>query len=155
MDSDLTNDPAFIPQFAAKLSEGRWDLVKASRYVPNGGMRGVPARRRAVTIAGNAVARTLFGMGIRDCTNGFRAVRLELISDVTFKETGFPIILEELLILKKRGARATSNSARPREMARYPARRKCAATVLPSIPFAPRMRTVAISGPRAAGPRPP
>jgi dolichol-phosphate mannosyltransferase len=107
MDSDLTNDPELIPRFVEKVAEGRFDLVKASRYVRDGGMRGVPMRRRAITVLGNALARTLFAMGIRDCTNGFRAVRLDLICDVNFVENGFPIILEELLVLKQRGARAT------------------------------------------------
>lgn len=107
MDSDLTNDPALIPQFAAKMAAGQFDLVKGSRYVRGGGMRGVPWQRQAVTILGNKVASILFGLGIKDCTNGFRAVRLSLIHDATFHERGFPIILEELLLLKKRGARVS------------------------------------------------
>jgi hypothetical protein len=46
-------------------------------------------------------------MGLKDCTNAFRAVRLELLRGVVFKERGFAVLLEELLILKKRGARVT------------------------------------------------
>jgi len=106
MDSDLTNDPALIPVFWERLSEGRYDLIKASRYVSGGGMNGVPVRRQLPSRLGNWLASKLFGMGIRDCTNGFRAVRLGLVADLTFRERGFPIILEELLALKKLGARA-------------------------------------------------
>jgi dolichol-phosphate mannosyltransferase len=106
MDSDLTNDPALIPRFAAKIAEGDYDLVKASRYIPGGGMRRVPWRRQMVTIWGNRLASVLFGMGIRDCTNGFRAVRLAMIQDIDFRENGFPIIAEELYHLKRKGARA-------------------------------------------------
>ena len=70
---DLTNDPALIPRFAELLAGDQYDLVKASRYVPGGGMRGVPWQRQAVTIVGNKIASRLFGLGLRDCTNGFRA----------------------------------------------------------------------------------
>jgi dolichol-phosphate mannosyltransferase len=106
MDSDLTNDPALIPRFAAKIAEGGYDLVKASRYISGGGMSGVPWWRQMFTIWGNRLASRLFRMGIKDCTNGFRAVRLEMIRDIAFQENGFPIILEELYHLKRRGARA-------------------------------------------------
>jgi len=107
MDSDLTNDPALMPQFAEKLRGGAYDLVKASRFVTGGGMRGVPWRRQIFSIAGNKVASILFNMGLRDCTNGFHAVRLRLIADEVFEEKGFPFLLEELYILKKKGARTT------------------------------------------------
>jgi dolichol-phosphate mannosyltransferase len=106
MDSDLTNDPGLIPAFAEKLAQGSYDVVKASRYIPNGGMKGVPAYRRGISIAGNQVASRLFGMGIRDCTNGFRAIRLSMVADLELKEKGFPMIMEELYHLKKKGARA-------------------------------------------------
>jgi len=106
MDSDLTNDPALIPTFAERFREGRYDLIKASRYMQGGGMAGVPLWRQIPTRAGNWLARHLFGMGIRDCTNGFRAVRLSLLADATFQERGFPQILEELTLLKRKGARA-------------------------------------------------
>lgn len=105
MDSDLTNDPALIPRFAELLAGDQYDLVKASRYVPGGGMRGVPWQRQAVTIVGNKIASRLFGLGLRDCTNGFRAVRLSMIVDAQFHERGFPQIVEELLYLKQKGAR--------------------------------------------------
>ncbi len=107
MDSDLTNDPALIRVFAEKLAGGAYDVVKASRYVAGGGMRGVPLWRQVPTRLGNWLATRLFGMGIRDCTNGFRAVRLSLFADLTFHERGFPQILEELLALKRQGARGT------------------------------------------------
>jgi len=107
MDSDLTNDPELIPTFAALAAEGRYDVIKASRYVKGGGMRGVPLYHRAVTIVGNKIAALLFGMGIHDCTNGFRAVRLRLLSGLNFSQNGFPVIAEELYLLKTRKALAT------------------------------------------------
>jgi dolichol-phosphate mannosyltransferase len=99
MDSDLTNDPADISRFVERMERG-FDLIKASRYVPRGGMKGVPWKRRAISAAGNCVARILFGMGLRDCTNGFRAVRSGILAKMELKEKGFPIIMEELYYCK-------------------------------------------------------
>lgn len=106
MDSDLTNDPALIPAFAEKLRPGNVDLIKASRFVSGGGMLGVPWRRQIFSIVGNRVASLLFNMGLKDCTNGFHAVRLSLLKDEVFKERGFPFLLEELYKLKRAGARS-------------------------------------------------
>jgi glycosyltransferase involved in cell wall biosynthesis len=107
MDSDLTNDPRLIPLFWEKLKTNSYDFVKASRYIKGGGMHGVPLRRQIPTIVGNRLARFLFGMGINDCTNGFRAVRLSLLQNVRFEERGFPSIVEELYVLKTKGAKGT------------------------------------------------
>jgi dolichol-phosphate mannosyltransferase len=95
MDSDLTNDPADITKFVDRMQEW-FDMIKASRYTTGGGMQGVPWNRRAISRAGNVVARLLFGMGIRDCTNGFRAVRTSILKQMDLRENGFSIIMEEL-----------------------------------------------------------
>jgi len=95
MDSDLTNDPADIPKFAARMESGI-DVIKASRFIKGGGMRGVPWRRSIFSVVGNLAARALFHVGVHDCTNGFRAVKVALLSRMSLKEPGFPIILEEL-----------------------------------------------------------
>jgi len=104
MDSDLTNDPELIPQFH-KAIQGNVDVVKASRYIPTGGMSGVPMYRQMISRYGNVIASTLFNIGVRDCTNGFRAVRLSMLKDLSLKERGFASIMEELYHLKKLGAR--------------------------------------------------
>jgi dolichol-phosphate mannosyltransferase len=95
MDSDLTNDPADIVKFVVQMDKG-CDVIKASRYTAGGGMPGVPWKRRVISQAGNAVARILFGTGLRDCTNGFRAVRTSILARTNLQENGFPIIVEEL-----------------------------------------------------------
>jgi dolichol-phosphate mannosyltransferase len=105
MDSDLTNDPNLIPNFAEIVSTGNYDLVKASRYVTGGGMKGVPAYRMAFTIVGNFIASKLFGMGVKDCTNGFHAVRLSLLVNEVFHERGFPFLLEEMYVLMRKKAK--------------------------------------------------
>lgn len=103
IDSDLTNDPKYIPVFAQFL-ESSYDCVKASRYIVGGGMKGVPWRRYWASWLGNQVAKRCFRMGIHDCTNGFRMLRLEAVKNLTYTERGFGSILEELLYLKQTGA---------------------------------------------------
>ena len=104
MDSDLTNDPADIPRFLAAIGAGA-DVVKASRFRRGGGMRGVPWTRAAFSVAGNMLAAVLCGVGVRDCTNGFRAVRTALLLRMKLRERGFAVIMEELWWCKALGAR--------------------------------------------------
>jgi len=95
MDSDLTNDPADLERFAAEMEKGT-DVIKASRFVKGGGMQGVPWQRALVSRMGNWVASFLFRVGVRDCTNGFRAVKTSILAQMQLTERGFPMIVEEL-----------------------------------------------------------
>lgn len=103
MDSDLTNDPKYIPSFAKNISE-KFDCIKASRYIKGARTVNVPQYRKLISKIGNYIASILFNIDIKDCTNGFRMVRLELLNGITFRENNFSIILEELYYLKKRKA---------------------------------------------------
>jgi glycosyltransferase involved in cell wall biosynthesis len=104
MDSDLTNHPRFLPLFVAQMRSG-FDLIKASRYMPGGGVDGVPWWRYWISRFGNALAARLYGAGIHDCTNGFRAVRSDLFCALPLRENRFPIIMEELYYAVARGWR--------------------------------------------------
>lgn len=104
MDSDLTNPPKYIVDFIKVMSEDI-DCVKASRYIKGGKVVNVPYFRQLISIIGNYIASLLFNVGIKDCTNGFRMVRLELLKGIKFKEKSFSIILEELYYLKKKHSR--------------------------------------------------
>jgi dolichol-phosphate mannosyltransferase len=95
IDSDLTNPPDDLLKIGELADQGH-SYIKASRFVFGGGMISVPFWRQAVSYAGNTVGRKLFGTGIRDVTNGFRAVRTDIFLSWPLKERGFPIIVEEL-----------------------------------------------------------
>lgn len=99
MDSDLTNDPADIPRFVDKMLEG-YDVIKATRYSEGGAVRGVPAYRVAISRSGNWIARHLYRLPVSDCTNGFRAVRIDILHQMELTERKFPIIMEELYYCK-------------------------------------------------------
>src|SRR5919108_2274458 len=67
MDADLTHAPEDLPRLVAPiLVEERADFVLGSRYVPGGGMRGVPLARRVISVVGNHVARRLLGVPVGD-----------------------------------------------------------------------------------------
>lgn len=104
MDSDLTNNPKDVVRFV-KLMKPQIDCVKASRYIKGGYVEGVSFFRRTVSTIGNVFASFVFNIGVKDCTNGFKMVRLSLLKGVTFKENNFSIILEELYYLKKKHAK--------------------------------------------------
>lgn len=99
MDSDLTNDPGDIFKFVQKMNEGV-DIIKATRYSDGGGIDGVPFNRWIVSWFGNKLAKALFRLPISDCTNGFRAVKSNLLGDVPFAENDFSIIMEELYAVR-------------------------------------------------------
>lgn len=103
MDSDLTNDPKFIPDFYAQIPYD-YDCVKASRYIKGGKMDGVETHRQLISKTGNLLASALFGLGIKDCTNGFRMLKVSTVRTLTYHERGFASILEEMLFLKKQRA---------------------------------------------------
>lgn len=104
MDSDLTNDPQQIKDFA-KYINFNVDCIKASRYINDGKVDNVPVFRQVISVIGNTLAAIFFNIGIKDCTNGFRMVRVAKLKGLKFKEKNFSIILEELYYLKKRGAK--------------------------------------------------
>lgn len=107
MDSDLTNPPEHVERFFQPMLDGI-DLVKGCRFGASGDMEAVPWRRRAFSIAGNAVARACFRMGLADCTNGFRAIRAQAFVEMPLTERGFAVILEELYWAKRSGMTVAS-----------------------------------------------
>ncbi|MDD5302623.1 MAG: glycosyltransferase [Elusimicrobia bacterium] len=98
LDADLTTDPKYIADFVEKM-RGDYDVIKATRYSLGGGMKGVPPHRVLISRAGNALARLLFRLPIADCTNGFRAVKTDILVRLPLREKGFAVIMEELYYL--------------------------------------------------------
>ena len=95
MDSDLTNHPKYLTDFHKKMCEG-WDYIKATRYAKGGCAKGVPWRHRVISIVGNTIARNLYGLPLTDITNGFRAVKVDVLKQMDLRENDFSIIVEEL-----------------------------------------------------------
>jgi len=71
MDSDLSHDPAALPDILGGL--GRANLVIGSRYVPGGSIPQWAWHRRLLSEAGNRYAAVMLGMKVKDLTSGYRA----------------------------------------------------------------------------------
>jgi dolichol-phosphate mannosyltransferase len=96
MDSDLSHRPADLRMLVAALAGGA-DVALGSRFVPGGGMEGVPLWRVVISRAGNAFGRVVLGVPIRDLTTGYRAVRRPVLEKIVLGEDGFTIQLESVV----------------------------------------------------------
>lgn len=95
MDSDLTNHPKYLQKFYEKMVDG-CDYIKATRYAKGSATVGVPLQHRILSAMGNLLAKILYGLPLTDLTNGFRAVRVNILKKMNLSEPGFSIIMEEL-----------------------------------------------------------
>ena len=96
MDSDLSHRPQDVRRLVAAIESGA-DVALGSRFVPGGGMEGVPLWRVLISRAGNAFGRRVLGVPIRDLTTGYRAVRRSVMEAVVLGEDGFTIQLESVV----------------------------------------------------------
>lgn len=95
MDADGSHDPAVLPTLLAASAAA--DVVIGSRYVPGGGIDRWAWWRRALSRGGNAYARTLTGVPVRDLTSGYRVLRrpvLEAIDVASLASDGYAFQLE-------------------------------------------------------------
>lgn len=84
MDADLSHDPATVDILVAGTATA--DVVIGSRYVPGGGVRNWPRRRRLLSAAGNRYVRAATGMPVADATSGFRAFRACVLDAIAVRE---------------------------------------------------------------------
>lgn len=83
MDADFSHSPQDVPRLLGELDRG-YDFVIGSRWLEGGK---IPSDwsflRRSVSRWGNLSTRFISGLyHIRDCTNGFRAIRADLLRQV-------------------------------------------------------------------------
>jgi len=75
--------PALLDALAADPTVG---LAIGSRYVPGGGLADWAVGRRLLSRAGNAYARAMLGLRVRDVTAGYRAYRAEVLRGMPLHE---------------------------------------------------------------------
>lgn len=85
MDGDFSHKPEDVPRLMAQIDHGA-DVVIGSRYVHGGSIpKEWHVLRRAISMFGNLVARYIAGIDeVRDCTAGFRAIRVSVLKHVDF-----------------------------------------------------------------------
>jgi dolichol-phosphate mannosyltransferase len=74
MDADGSHRPQDLPRLLAAVVEGA-DLALGSRWVQGGSVVNWPRLREVLSRGGNAYARIVLGIPLRDATGGFRAFR--------------------------------------------------------------------------------
>lgn len=107
MDSDFSHDPAVVPQLVAAIRGGA-DAVIGSRYVVGGGTVDWPVHRRLLSRLGNLYTGAILGVGVRDCTSGFRAYRAQALRSIRPETTGadgYAFLTELVARLSRQGSR--------------------------------------------------
>ncbi len=91
MDADGSHQPEQLPLLLDALRDGA-DLVIGSRWVRGGSVVNWPLHRKALSVGGNAYARLLLGIPVRDITAGYRLFRrgtLESIDLARVQSSGY------------------------------------------------------------------
>jgi dolichol-phosphate mannosyltransferase len=81
MDADGSHPADRLPaMLAAARASDEVELVIGSRWVPGGSVVDWPAHRELLSRGGNAYARVMLGLGVRDITAGFRVYRAHVVA---------------------------------------------------------------------------
>ena len=109
MDTDLSHDPGYLPDFLTAFAEGA-DVVVGSRNVPGGGVEGWGLGRHVLSKGGSLYSRVILGLQVRDLTSGYKGFRAEVLrrldlSNVRSNGYSFQVELTSRALL--RGFRVT------------------------------------------------
>jgi len=97
MDADLSHDPKYLPAMVSMAE--KHDLVLGSRYMNGVSVANWPLRRLVLSIAANRYVRIITGLGVTDCTSGFRCWRREALAQIdldAIKSHGYAFLTELL-----------------------------------------------------------
>jgi dolichol-phosphate mannosyltransferase len=84
MDADCSHAPEQLPDLLTALVDA--DLVLGSRWVDGGSVVDWPRRRMLLSRGGNAYARLLLGVPVRDATGGYRAFRRRVLEEIDLSD---------------------------------------------------------------------
>ena len=97
MDADLSHDPKYLPDMVAMAE--RNDLVLGSRYTEGGGIANWPVHRLVLSVGANRYVRIITGLGVTDCTSGFRCWRRDALASIdldAIESRGYAFLTELL-----------------------------------------------------------
>lgn len=106
MDADFSHNPADLPRLLAAVEDA--DVAIGSRYVDGGSVVDWGPGRRLISRGGSAYARLVLGVGIRDLTAGFKAMRREVLEAIeleTIPSLGYAFQVETTYRALKAGFR--------------------------------------------------
>jgi dolichol-phosphate mannosyltransferase len=104
MDADGSHDTEAISSLVSVLE--RADMVIGSRYVPGGGIRRWPWRRRVLSRGANAYVDRVLSLPVKDCTSGFRGFRAETLrrcDPAAVEANGYAFLIEHLFRVARAG----------------------------------------------------
>jgi dolichol-phosphate mannosyltransferase len=107
MDTDLSHDPRYLPDFLAALEEGA-DLVLGSRNIPGGGVDGWGPGRHLLSKGGSLYSRSILGLPVRDLTSGYKAWRADVLRAIdlgAIRSEGYSFQIEMTWRAIRRGFR--------------------------------------------------
>ena len=106
MDADLSHAPGHLPAMMAVATHH--DLVIGSRYCAGGAIENWAPRRRLLSACANRYIRGVTGMGVLDCTSGYRCWRRDALARVPLdriRSDGYAFLVEMLYEAVREGLR--------------------------------------------------
>jgi dolichol-phosphate mannosyltransferase len=106
LDADFSHHPRYIPELCQAMD--RADVAIGSRYVAGGATENWGAKRKAMSWAINAYARTLLRLPLNDTSGSFRCYRvaeLEKLDLSLMKARGYAVLQELLYRCRRIGCR--------------------------------------------------
>jgi dolichol-phosphate mannosyltransferase len=106
MDADWSHDPKFLPAMRAACEEH--DVVVGSRYLQGVSVVNWPLRRLILSTFANRYIRAVTGIGIADCTSGYRCWRRAALAAVPLDRVvsdGYAFLVEMIYEAHAHGAR--------------------------------------------------
>jgi polysaccharide deacetylase family protein (PEP-CTERM system associated) len=103
IDCDCTYDPLELRNMIPMLSDGV-DVVTASPYHPEGGVRNVPPWRLSLSKGASFLYRRVLRQKLSTYTSFFRVHRKSAVVDLKLRESGFLGVAEMLGLLDLRGS---------------------------------------------------
>lgn len=107
MDTDLSHDPRYLPDFFRALDAGA-DVVVGSRNVPGGSVEGWGLGRHVLSKGGSLYSRTILGVSVQDLTTGYKGFTrraLEAIDLAAVESNGYAFQIELTYRALRRGLR--------------------------------------------------
>jgi len=108
MDADLQHPPEILESLLSKVASGGADVAIASRHIKGGSFKGLNWRRRTISKGASWLSRTVLGLGVKDTTTGFKALKRSAVECLLAhppRSSGFIFQVESLYILKMNGFR--------------------------------------------------
>lgn len=110
MDADRSHDPQHLPAMIAAAATA--DLVVGSRYLHGISVVNWPLRRIVLSLFANTYIRAVTGLGVRDCTAGYRCWRRDALARLPLDRIhseGYSFQVEMTFLAATRGFRVVES----------------------------------------------